>query len=147
VSGRAVPAGRTAREPVVASPHRRAPARFSLPGVALLGGAAVIAFTLTLGVFLPAIGALGEAAARDPANLPDRIAVCGRDWEKDALSRTFTKDEVVTRTEAEPIVVSTGPSPSCPPEVGAGDEDAMATSVYVKVGDDAFVAYDLVGGP
>ncbi len=131
------------------SPHRRTPARFSWLGVALLGGAAVIAFTLTLGVFLPTIAALGETAARDPANLPDRITVCGRDWTKDSLSRTFTRDEIVTRTEAEPIVISTGPLASCPPEVDApgGNADGMPTVVYVRTGEDAFVAYDLVGGP
>jgi len=109
----------------------------------------VIAITLTLGVFLPAIGALGEASARDPGGLPARITACGRDWTKDDLGRTFTRNEIVTRTEAEPIVVSTGLAAACPPgvEAPAGDPDGMATTVYVKVGEDAFVAYALVGGP
>jgi hypothetical protein len=132
------------------SPHRRAPTRFSWPGIALLGAAGVVAATVTFGVFLPAIGALGEAAARDPANLPARITVCGRDWNKDALDRTFTRDEVLARTDAEPIVVSTGLFPGCPPEVRAplvGTSDAMATVVYAQVGPDAFVAYELAGGP
>jgi hypothetical protein len=114
----------------------------------LLGAAAVVAVTVTLGVFLPAIGALGRAAASDPANLPGRITVCGRDWTKDTLDRTFTRDEILARTEAEPIVVSAGLLPACPPEVLApGDAEGMATVVYVRIGDDRFVAYELVGGP
>ena len=140
--------GKTGAAPIVPSPHRRAPARFSWLGIALLGGAVVVALVVTVGIFLPALGALGEAAGRDPANLPARISVCGRDWTKDALDRTLTRDEILARTDAEPIVVATGAAPACPPEVAAGgDPDGMATTVYVKVGDNAFVAYDLVGGP
>lgn len=134
--------------PVVPSPHRRAPARFSWVGVALLGAAAVVAFTLTLGVFLPAIGALGDAARRDPANLPDRITVCEREWTRDTVDRTFTRDEILARTDAEPIVVSTGLAPACPPEVSAGgDAGGTATVVYAQIGDDAYVPYTLVGAP
>ncbi len=133
----------------VPSVRRRAPTRFSWVGIALLGGAAVVAFTVTLGVFLPAIASLGEAAPRDPAGLPPRIRVCDLDWTRDALNRTFTRAEIVARADAQPIVVSTGLAPACPPEVGApgGDPDGMATVVYAKVGDDAFVSYELVGGP
>ncbi|HYO44260.1 MAG TPA: hypothetical protein VES19_13775 [Candidatus Limnocylindrales bacterium] len=139
-------AGRPSAEPVVPSPHRRAPARFSWVGIALLGGAAVIAFTLTLGVFLPALAALGETAARNPANLPDRISICARDWTKDSLSRTFTRDEILARSEAEPIVVSTGLLADCPPAVRPAT-GGMATVVYAQTGEDAYVPYELVGGP
>ncbi len=118
-------------------------------GLALLGGAAAIAITVTLGIFLPAIGQIGAAAARDPASLPGRISVCGRDWTKDALSRTFTSLEVFERTEAAPIVVSTALLAPCPAGVfPTGDPaDGMATVVYAQVGDDALVPYELVGGP
>lgn len=140
--------GKPGAEPIVPSPHRRAPARFSWLGIALLGGAVVVALVVTVGIFLPALGALGQAGARDPANLPARISTCGREWTKDALNRTFTRDEILARTESAPIVVATGSAPSCPPEAASGeDADGMATSIYVKVADDAFVAYDLVGAP
>jgi hypothetical protein len=130
-------------------PTRRPPIRFSWIGVAVLGAAGVIAFVVTTGAFLPALAEIGRAAARDPANLPDSITVCGRDWSKDPLSRALTRDEVFARTEAEPIVVSTGLLAACPPEVGADGTGAegMATVVYVRAGDDAFVPYELVGGP
>jgi hypothetical protein len=154
VRDKAVRAGQRGRpgapgaEPIVPSPQRRAPARFSWLGIALLCGAVVVALVVTVGIFLPALGALGEAGARDPANLPARISTCGRDWTKDALNRTFTRDEILARTEAAPIVVATGSAPSCPPEAASsGDADGMATSIYVKLADDAFVAYDLVGAP
>ena len=140
--------GKSGGAPVVASPRRRAPARFSWLGIALLGGAVVVALVVTVGIFLPAIGALGTAGSGDPAALPARISVCGRDWTRDALERTFSRDEILARTDAEPIVVATGPSANCPPEVGTGGTaEGMATTVYVKVADDAFVAYDLVAGP
>ena len=128
---------------------RRPPVRFNWIGVAVLGAAGVIAFVVTTQAFLPALGEIGAAAARDPANLPDAISVCGRDWRKDPLDRALTQDEIYARTEAEPIVVSTGPLAACPPEVGidAQGTDGMATVVYVRAGDDSFVPYELVGGP
>jgi len=133
-------------EPVAPSPHRRAPTRFSLAGVALLGAAAVIALIVTVGIFLPAIGAIGAAAGRDPAGLPARITVCGRTWTKDSLSRTFTRNEIYERTNAEPIVVSTGLMAACPPEVRP-PSGGTATVVYAKTGGDAYVPYELAGGP
>ena len=143
------PGGPEPDRPGAPNPPRRPPIRFSWIGVAVLGAAGVIAFIVTTGAFLPALAEIGRAAARDPANLPDSITVCGRDWKKDPLDRALTGDEVFARTEAEPIVVSTGLLAACPPEVGApgGDPDGMATVVYVRAGDDAFVPYSLVGGP
>ena len=50
-------------------PPLRAPTRFSWLGIALLGGAAVIAFVVTVGIFLPALGELGghRAGPGEPA--------------------------------------------------------------------------------
>lgn len=130
-------------------PPRRPPVRFNWIGVAVLGAAGVIAFIVTTQAFLPALGEVGAAAARDPGNLPDSIRVCGRAWTKDPLDRALTRDEVYARTEAEPIVVSTGPLAACPPEVRVDEQgaDGMATVVYVQAGDDSFVPYELAGGP
>ena len=53
-------------------------------GLAAIGGAAVIAFVMTVGVFLPAIGELSARlsgpTAADPADLPAQILVCGREY-------------------------------------------------------------------
>jgi hypothetical protein len=131
--------------PAAPEPWRRPPVRFSWVGVAALGAAGVVAFAVTVGVFLPALAEIGNGAARDPANLPDTITVCARDWRKDALDRALTRDEVFERTEAEPVVVPTGLLAGCPPGVRVGD--AMMTVVYAQVGEDSFVPYELVGGP
>jgi hypothetical protein len=53
-------------------------------GLAAIGGAAVIAFVVTLGIFVPAMGAILEGAGtpvvRDPATLPEQILVCDREF-------------------------------------------------------------------
>jgi hypothetical protein len=143
------PTGEEPGRPGESRPPRRPPTRFNWIGVAVLGAAGVVAFVVTTGAFLPALAEIGRAAARDPANLPDSITVCGRDWRKDPLDRAQTREEVFARSEAEPIVVSAGLLPACPQEVGADGADAegMAPVVYVLVGDDAFVPYELIGGP
>ena len=130
-------------------PPRRAPTRFSWAGVAVLAGAGLVAVIVTAGIFLPALGSLLGGASRDPANLPDRISVCGRQWTKAAQANALSTAEVFARDDREPIVVEVALAPPCPPEVLApgGDADGMATVVYVRTGDDAFVPYSLVGGP
>jgi hypothetical protein len=115
----------------------------------LVATAGLVAVVVTFGIFLPAFGEVGRMATRDPATLPGTITVCDRDWQRDPLARTFTADEIYERTEADPIVVSAGPFPACPPEVAApaGDQEGTAAPVWVKVGDDAYVRYDPAGGP
>lgn len=115
-------------------------------GLLIVATAALVATLMTFGVFLPAFGQLGSTG-RDPAALPERITVCDRDWTRDAIGRELTRDEIVARTEAEPIVVSTGPLPDCPPAVATGGEDGMATTVYVRTREDRYVGYSLVGEP
>jgi hypothetical protein len=121
----------------------------NLLGIALVATAGLVAVVVTFGIFLPAFGEVSRMATRDPATLPGTITVCDRDWQRDSLARTFTAGEIYERTEADPIVVSVGLFPACPPEVAApaGDQAGMPTSVWVEVGDDAYVGYDLVGGP
>ena len=51
-------------------PSLRAPTRFSWLGIALLGGAALIASVVTVGIFLPVLGELCRLR-QGPAKLPD----------------------------------------------------------------------------
>ena len=86
-------------------PPVRAPTRFSWLGIALLGGAAVIAFVVTVGIFLPALGELGRLG-QDPASLPRQLTVCDRTWDRGQDVTRLTAEEVFARDDREPIVVT-----------------------------------------
>ncbi len=115
----------------------------------------------TIAVGVLAIVALGFMGARgviarwdrdpttihDAASLPARIHVSGRDWSKDALDRQVTLGQAGAMGGA-PSVVATGPFAPCPvgpctPVAGG----ACDTVIFVRVGQDAYVDYSLVGGP
>ena len=126
-------------------PPLRAPTRFSWLGIALLGGAAVIAFVVTAGVFLPALGELGRMG-QDPASLPRQLTVCDRTWDRGQDVRVWTLAEVAARDDREPIVVTASFPGVCPPGTcgSAGTDEGCATVVYVRKGQDEYVPYDLV---
>lgn len=88
-------------------------------------------------------------AIHDPASLPARIHVCGRDWSRGALDRRLTLGQArAMKVDGAPSVVAVGPFAPCP--VGpctAVAGGACDTVVFVRVGQDAYVAYELVGGP
>jgi hypothetical protein len=94
-------------------------------------------------------------AGRDPntihaaGNLPHRVSVCGRDWTKDALGRQVTLKQARTvMSGGDPVVVATGPFAPCPSgpctETVGGSCD---TVVWVRAGLDAYIGYELSGGP
>ena len=124
-------------------------------GLLIVATAALIATILTFGVFLPAIGSLGNGgggSGEDAAlvnGLPQRLDVCGETWDRGDDARTLNRAEVFARDERDPITVDTGPFPACPPEVlGAdGEVDGEVTVVYVEAAPDAFVPYPLVETP
>lgn len=127
-------------------PPLRAPTRFSWVGIALLGGAAVIAFVVTVGIFLPAIGELGRMG-QDAASLPRQLTVCDRTWDRGEDIRVWTLEEVAARDDREPIVITASGPGVCPTgacRAGVVDE-RCATVIYVRKGDDAYVPYDLIG--
>ena len=138
----AQPSGGSRRPGRLAAGGRRPP---SAVGIIAVATAALVAALVTFGIFLPALGAIGDAITRDPATLPDRIAACGRDWQRDPLARELTGAEVFERTEAPPVVVSTSLFAPCPAEANADGQ--LVTALYVRTGSDAYVAYDLVGSP
>jgi hypothetical protein len=88
----------------------------------------------------------GVMAIHNPLKLPDRIHVCGRDYHGPGSARTL---DMIRMDGIEPVLVDTGVLAPCP--AGActtvATVSGCATVVYVRVGDDAYVAYELLGGP
>jgi hypothetical protein len=130
-------------------PPLRAPTRFSWAGIALLGGAAVIAFVVTVGIFLPALGELGRMG-QDPASLPRQLTVCDRTWDRGLDVTRLTAAEVFARDDREPIVVTASGPGACP--AGACGADAAANEgcaavIYVQKREDEYVRYELVASP
>ena len=128
------------------SPPLRAPTRFSWIGITLLGGAAAIAFVVTFGVFLPALGEIGRVG-QDPASLPRQLTVCDRTWDRGPDVTRLTAEEVFARDDREPIVVTEAGPGICPAGAcGAGPArtGACASVIYVQKGEDEYVRYELV---
>jgi hypothetical protein len=141
--GPTVPAGTPTPSP---GPPLRAPTRFSWVGIALLGGAAVIAFVMTVGVFLPALGELGRLG-QDPASLPRRLTACERTWDRGPDVTGLTSQEVFARDNREPIVVTASGPGACPTGACGADpaaNEGCATVIYVRKGTDEYVPYELV---
>jgi hypothetical protein len=107
---------------------------------------------LVLGGFVALVAACGSGDAdriHDVSTLPDHISVCGRTWVKDSLGRQSSADEIRALSGLEPAVVGTGMFAPCP--TGACTTVAQGgpchTVVYVRVGEDAYLDYELSGGP
>ena len=119
--------------------------------------AAIAALVLVLGVAIVPrlihrqILGLGAADIHDVASLPDRISVCGRDWTKDTSGRVLREEEF-----RPPLGVGGGPPlvdplPFAPCPSSACTQSALdtpcATVVVVRIGEDAYIGYQLSGGP
>jgi hypothetical protein len=116
----------------------------------VLGAAVLVAIA---GAFFAARAAWVGAGptAIHAAGLPARIHVCGRDYNR--------SDQVVSRAgwgpEAPFVLVEPAPLAGCSTAVddpsGFCAANALAcgtwTVVLVRIGDDAFAEYSLVGGP
>jgi hypothetical protein len=115
-------------------------------GLAAVGCASLIALVVTVGIFLPALGALTSGSAIRPvdaASLPGAILVCDRDYERtDAVLDSIV--QVRARDGKDPTVV--GVSNSCPAGV-CMTEGVCLTVVYVATTDDRYAQYELQGGP
>ena len=114
-------------------------------GLAAVGCAAVIALVVTVGIFLPALGALTAGGIRpvDAESLPATILVCDRDYARGStVLDTIT--QVHDRDGKDPTVV--GVSNSCPNGVCMAG-GACLTVVYVATTNDRYAAYELQGGP
>lgn len=129
---------------------RRRPPRATWIGRAILATAIAIA----LFVILPRLP-LPHFGIHDRGMLASRINVCDRDYRGDDLAQTRAEIEA----RGGPLVlVDPGPFgffPSCPapdpqgirPCTREASDGPCATVVYVRIGNDSYAAYELVGGP
>ena len=81
--------------------------------------------------------------------LPERIDLCGRSYDGGGQSPAMTVAEVRTIGGFEPVIVDPWVHPAC--VAGActriATDTPCHTVVYVRVGRDEIVGYDLQGGP
>jgi hypothetical protein len=84
----------------------------------------------------------GVMTIHDSANLPLRVHVCGRNFQEAGAARTL---DAIRSDGFDPVMVDTGPLAGCPGN--ACTSVGCTTVVYVRVGDDAYVSYTLLGGP
>jgi hypothetical protein len=113
---------------------------------AIVATAACIALAL---VFI-----LVVVPGRDPntihhaAALPARIQVCGRTWTTSRRHSTLDQARS-TKASGEPSIAAIGPFAPCPPgpctDVAA--HVPCDTVVFVRVGQDDYIGYELSGGP
>jgi hypothetical protein len=132
------PAARSEDQPKPpATPEERERGR--IVGLAALGAAAVVAIVVTIGIFVPALGAMfsGAPTPIDVANLPATITVC--DVEYTLVAATPDSIEAArARAGAEPVVV--GVRPTCPDGVCVRN-GACLDVVFLKTTDDRYVPY------
>ncbi|HYI22499.1 MAG TPA: hypothetical protein VEX62_07670 [Candidatus Limnocylindrales bacterium] len=109
---------------------------------------AVIAFgaeVLRSYFYLPMLGG-GSGVIHSEDSLPARLKTCGRDWNR-SNGRQYVTAEI-NRSDMPPAVVDPGMFPACP--AGACTRTAGGpchTVIFVRVAEDAYVAYALSGGP
>ena len=115
--------------------------RGRIVGLAALGGAAVVAIVVTVGIFLPALGAMfsGAPTPVDAANLPATITVCSVEYTLVAATPE-SLDAARARAGAEPVVVGT--RATCPDGVCVRN-GACLDVVFLKTTDDRFVPYSV----
>ena len=110
--------------------------------VAVVGLAFVVGWNTLLGfIFSP-------SGVHDGSSLPGRLHVCGRTWYQGGpmTLETIEADNGPPPTLVSPILagfLSTCPSNACSTE----DRGPCDTVVFVRIGDDAYMAYGLAGGP
>ena len=88
----------------------------------------------------------GATTIHSRFGLPHQVHVCGRDYRGPAYEQTLA---AIRADGIEPVLVDTGLLAPCP--AGActtvATDTGCATVVYVRIGEDAYVSYELLGGP
>ena len=106
----------------------------------------MIAFVVTVGIFLPALGELGRMG-QDPASLPRQLTVCDRTWDRGPdvtrLDRARRSSPATTASPSSSRRRAPGPVPAGACGAGVADE-GCATVIYVRKGQDEYVPYELV---
>jgi len=92
---------------------------------------------------------LGATDIHDATTLPERLSICGRDWTRDSLDRRSSRSELLALYGVEPTLVDPLPFAPCPegPCAVGLRSPPCDTVVFVRVGEDAYLGYELVGGP
>lgn len=126
------------------SPRRVAATRFAL----ILAAGAIVSTVVLLG--REALFGRGPTAIHDSARLGERIHVCGRDYR----GGTIVTREAFGRVSPFVLV---DPAPFAPCEPVVDDPTSVCTTggvicgtwtvVLVRVGEDAYSVYELLGGP
>ena len=113
--------------------------RGRLVGLAVIGAAALVAIVVTIGIFLPAIGAVlsGAPAPGDVSPLPATISVCPRDYAPagDPLSLAAVR----AADGRDPVVVGASSS-GCPTGVCVTDGRCLSV-FYVRTTEDTYAPY------
>jgi hypothetical protein len=88
----------------------------------------------------------GTTAIHNVLTLPDRVHACGRNYHGPGSARTLAE---IRSDGIEPVLVDTGWLGRCPAGActAVASDAPCATVVYVRVGHDAYVPYELLGGP
>jgi len=131
--------GPSGRQPVVDERETRRRAATAVAGFAAI----LIPLILVAATVLQGPGA---TAIHNALTLPDRVHACGRNYHGPGAPRPIAD---IRADGTEPVLVDTGWLGRCP--AGActtvATDAPCATVVYVRAGEDAYVAYELLGGP
>ncbi len=75
--------------------------------------------------------------------------MCGRTWTKDSRDLRLSRTDIQVRYDDQPTLVDPLPFAPCPegPCAVGLRGTPCDTVVFVRVGEEAYVTYDLVGGP
>jgi len=96
---------------------------------------------------------VGPEAVHEPSVLAPTITVCGRQYRGGSPWRSL---EAIRREDGlPPVLVDPAPLAPCPGPDAHGlrpctrdpDDAPCATVVHVRVGEDTYAEYELVGGP
>ena len=114
--------------------------RGRIVGLAALGAAAVIAVVVTIGIFIPALGAMfsNAPAPVDATALPTSIVVCDVGYALVSATPELLDAARVRAGGVEPVVV--GVRGTCPDGVCVRN-GACLDVVFVKTTDDRFAPY------
>jgi hypothetical protein len=108
--------------------------------ILVAAAALLVGLTITLVALLRG---LGPDAVHPAAFLPERFTACGRTWHGPGSTRSLAE---IRADGTDPVFLDPAPLSACPANLHPRPEQT-ATVVYVRVGSDAYVAYELVGGP
>ncbi len=126
---------------------RRHRVALAIAGVAAVGSLGIASLVLP-GFWHRHVLQLGATDIHDPAMLADRISVCGRQWNLDETGREFSRADLQATFGDNVVLVDPLPLAPCPTgPCGYNTNAPCNTVVFVRVGDDAYVDYSLVGGP